>query len=58
MLLSVIESISIIENMITSALGLLLNKARNTAADKLKERGDVTNEKLRDVIIEDLGPIV
>ena len=47
----------VIESIITSALGLLLNKARNTAADKLKERGDVTNEKLRDVIIEDLNDI-
>ena len=47
--------LSVIESIVTSALGLLLDKARNTAADKLKERGDVTNEKLRDVIIEDLN---
>ena len=36
-----------------STLGLVLNKAYNEAPDKLKEQGDVTDENLRDVVIED-----
>ena len=48
---------TVISAVIQSVLGLVLNKARNTAIDKLKERGDVTDEKLRTVIIEDLNDI-
>ena len=44
-------------SIISSTLGLVLSKARHTAADKLKERGDVTHEKLRNVIVEDLNDI-
>ena len=49
--------LSVITSIISSVLGLVLNKARNTAADKLKQRGDVTDEKLRNVIVEDLNDI-
>ena len=49
--------LSIITSIMQCLLGLVLNKARNTAADKLKQRGDVTDEKLRNVIIEDLNDI-
>ena len=49
--------LSVIAKIISSTLGLVLNKARNTAAEKLKEHGDVTDEKLRDVIVEDLNSI-
>ncbi len=48
--------LSIIVNLISSTLGLVLNKARSSAAEKLKD-GDTTDEKLRDVIIEDLDDI-
>ena len=48
--------LSVIASIISSALGLVLNKARHSAADKLKD-GDVTDDKLRDVIIEDLNDI-
>ncbi len=48
--------LSIIANLISSTLGLVLNKARSSAAEKLKD-GDTTDEKLRDVIIEDLDDI-
>ena len=47
---------SIIAKLISSTLGLVLNKARSSAAEKLKD-GDTTDEKLRDVIIEDLDDI-
>ena len=49
--------LSIITSIISSTLGLVLNKARHTAADKLKQRGDVTDEQLRNVIVEDLNDI-
>ena len=48
--------LSVIASIISSALGLELNKARTTATDKLKD-GDITDEKLRDVINEDLNDI-
>ena len=38
-------------------MGLVLNKARHTAADKLKQRGDVTDEQLRNAIVDDLNDI-
>ena len=47
---------SIIVNLISSTLGLVLNKVRSSAAEKLKD-GDTTHEKLRDVIIQDLDDI-
>ena len=48
--------LSVIASIISSALGLVLNKARHSVADKLKD-GDVIDDKLRDVIIEDLNDI-
>ena len=47
---------SVIASIISSALGLVLNKVRHSAANKLKD-GDVIDKKLRDVIIEDLNDI-
>ena len=35
----------------------MFNIPRNIAADKLKKRGDVTDEKLRNVFVEDLNDI-
>jgi hypothetical protein len=48
--------LSIIANLVSSTLGLVLGKARNSAAEKLKD-GDTTDGKLRDVIVEDLDNI-
>ena len=48
--------LSVIASIISFALGLVLNKVRHSAADKLKD-GDVIDKKLRDVIIEDLNDI-
>ena len=48
--------LSVIASIVSSALGLVLNKARHSAADKLKD-GDVIDEKLRAAIIEDLNDI-
>ena len=48
--------LSIIAKLISSTLGLVLDKARSSAAEKLKD-GDTTDEKLREVIIEDLEDI-
>ena len=48
--------LSIIANLVSSTLGLVLGKARNSAAEKLKD-GDTTDDKLRDVIVEDLDNI-
>ena len=48
--------LSIIAKLICSTSGLVLNKVRSSAAEKLKD-GDTTDEKLRDVIIEDLDDI-
>ena len=50
-------AVAVISNFISSALGFVLNKARNKVAEKLKEKGDVTDEKLRNAIIEDLNDI-
>ncbi len=47
---------TIIAKLISSTLGLVLNTARSSAAEKLKD-GDTTHEKLRKVIIEDLHDI-
>ena len=49
--------LSVIARIIRSTLGIVLNNVGNTAADKLKERPDVTDEKLGDVIIQDLNDI-
>ena len=47
----------VIAKIVGSTLGFVLNKGRNKVADKLKERGEVTDAKLRNVIVEDLNDI-
>ena len=49
--------LTVFATIIQSVLGLVLNKVRNTAAGKLKERSDVTDEQLQAIIIEDLNHI-
>ena len=47
---------SIITGILRSTLGLLFDKARDSAANKLKD-GDLTDEKLREIIVKDLSDI-
>ena len=47
---------SIITGILRSTLGLLCDKARDSAADKLKY-GDLTDEKMREIIVKDLTDI-
>ena len=47
---------SFIEAILKETVGLLVNKGRNVAAEKLKE-GDVTNEELRNLIVSELDDI-
>ena len=47
---------SIITGILRSTLGLLFDKARDSAASKLKD-GDLTDEKLRGIIVKDLSDI-
>ena len=47
---------SIITTILRSTVGLLCDKARNSAANKLKD-GDLADEKLREVIVNDLPDI-
>ena len=49
--------IAVISNFISFALGFVLNKLSNKAAEKLKEQGNDSNEKLRDAFAEDLNEI-
>ena len=42
--------------ILKATVGLLVNKGRNVAAEKLKE-GDVTNEQLRNLIVRELDDI-
>ena len=44
---------SFIDAILKATVGLLVNKGRNVAAEKLKE-GDVTNEQLRNLIVREL----
>ncbi len=46
----------IITAILRSSVGLLCDKARDSAADKLKD-GDLADEKLREIIIKDLTDI-
>ena len=48
---------SIIKDFATSVLKSVFNIPCNIAADKLKKRGDVTDEKLRNVLVENLYDI-
>ena len=47
---------SIITSILSSTLGLLWNKARDTAAENLKD-GDVTDAKLRKIVVRELNDI-
>ena len=47
---------SIITAILKSTVGLLFDKARDNAASKLKD-GDLTDEKLREIIVKDLSDI-
>ena len=47
---------SIITAILRSSVGLLCDKARDSAADKLKD-GDLADEKLRQIIVKDLTDI-
>ena len=47
---------SSVEAILKATVGLLVNKGRNVAAEKLKE-GDVTNEQLRNLIVRQLYDI-
>ena len=47
---------SFIASILKATVGLLVNKGRNVAAEKLKD-GDVTNEQLRNLIVSELDDI-
>ena len=47
---------SIVTSILSSTVGLLWNKARDSAAAKLKD-GDITDEKIRDIVVRDLNDI-
>ena len=47
---------SFIDAILKATVGLMVNKGRNVAAEKLKE-GDVTNEQLRNLIVRELDDI-
>ena len=47
---------SFVAAILKATVGLLVNKGRNVAAEKLKE-GDVTNEQLRNLIVSELDDI-
>ena len=47
---------SIITAILRSTVGLMFNKARDSAASKLKD-GDLADAKLREIIVKDLSDI-
>jgi hypothetical protein len=47
---------SIVTSILSSTVGLLWNKARDSTAAKLKE-GGVTNEKIREIVVRELNDI-
>ena len=49
--------VSVIKRYVNSVIDTVLNKPRNVAADKLRERGDIADEKLRNVVADDLYDI-
>lgn len=53
---SLSSMLAVISSILSSVFGLVVNKVRSTTAGQL-ENGDITEEKLRDVIIEDLENI-
>ena len=47
---------SIVTTVFKATIGLLMNKARDKAAERLKE-GDVTEQKFRSVIVREIDDI-
>ena len=47
---------SFVEAILNATVGLLVNKGRNVAAEKLKE-GDVTNEQIGNLIVREIDDI-
>ena len=47
---------SIVTKVFEATIGLLLNKGRDKAAEKLKD-GDVTDEKIRELIVREIDDI-
>ena len=47
---------SIVTSILSSTVGLLWNKARDSTATKLKD-GDITDEKIREIVVRDLNDI-
>jgi hypothetical protein len=47
---------SIVTSILSSTVGLLWNKARDSTAAKLKD-GDITDEKIREIVVRDLNDI-
>ncbi|CAB4041624.1 Hypothetical predicted protein [Paramuricea clavata] len=47
---------SIVTKILSSTVGLLVNKARDSTAAKLKE-GDVTNAKIRELVVRELNDV-
>ena len=47
---------SIITSILSSSIGLLWNKARDSTAAKLKD-GDVTDTKIREIVVRELNDI-
>ena len=45
---------SIITSILSSTVSLLWNKARNAAAEKLKD-GDITEAKIREIVVRELN---
>ncbi len=47
---------SIVTAVLNATIGLLVNKGRDTAAEKLKD-GDVTDQRIRDLIVREIDDI-
>ena len=47
---------SIITSILSSTVGFLFNKARDSSADKLKD-GDITDAKLREIVVRELNNV-
>ena len=47
---------SIITSILSSTVGFLFNKTRDASADKLKD-GDITDAKLRDIVVRELNNV-
>ncbi|CAB4013738.1 Hypothetical predicted protein [Paramuricea clavata] len=47
---------SIVTGIVSSTVGLLWNKARDTTAKKLKD-GDITDERIREIVVRELNDV-